>query len=158
MAEEEKKFTVEDCHKKMGVDLYNRAWELLDKQDRTKDEDDEMLHAAHASRFHWGKFGQPVNFARGEWQISRVYAVLKRTEPALFHGQRCLDICQANGIKDFDLGFAYESIARANALAGDEQETAKYMKLARDAAEGIEKKQDRDYFESELKTIPGWGD
>ena len=42
-----------------------------------------MLHAAHASRFHWGEVGEPVNFARGEWQISRVYAVLGRPEPAI---------------------------------------------------------------------------
>jgi hypothetical protein len=157
MAEEEKKFTVEDWHKKMGVDLYNRAWELLDKPDRTREEDDEMVHAAHASRFHWGKFGEPANLARGEWQVSRVYAALKRPEPALHHGQRCLDICEAHGIGDYDLGFAYESIARARALAGNEAETAKYMKLAQDAAEGIEKKEDREYFEGELKTIPGWG-
>ena len=41
----------------------------------TREDDDRMLHAAHASRFHWGEAPEcrPENLARGEWQISRVY-------------------------------------------------------------------------------------
>ena len=46
--------------------------------------------AARASRFHWGEVGEPVNRVRGEWQCSRVYAVLGRAEPALWHARRCL--------------------------------------------------------------------
>ena len=36
-----------------------------------------MIHAAHASRFHWSRAegAESVNLARGEWQCSRVYAV-----------------------------------------------------------------------------------
>jgi len=41
-----------------------------------------MIHAAHASRFHWGEIGKPINLGRGEWQISRVYSVLNRPESA----------------------------------------------------------------------------
>ena len=69
--------------RQLAVDLFNHVWTLLEKTDRTPMQDDEMLHAAHASRYHWGEVGEPVNFARGEWQCSRVYAVLGRAEPAL---------------------------------------------------------------------------
>src|SRR5215218_5159161 len=96
-----------------------------------------MLHAAHASRFHWGEVGEPVNFARGEWQVSRVYAVLGRSEPALFHAHRCLEICQAHQIGDFDLAFAYEALARASAVAGQPDDCARYAELARQAGEQI---------------------
>ena len=72
-----------------------------------------MLDAPHASRFHWGEVGTAVNLARGEWQVSHVYAVLNRAEPALYHARRCLAICEANAIGDFDLAYAYEAIARA---------------------------------------------
>src|SRR3990170_957672 len=90
-------------HRRAAVDLFNFAWTLLDKQDRTADEDDTMVHAAHASRFHWGQVGTQVNLARGEWQVSRVYAVLGRAEPALWHARRCLEHCRGAGGGDFDL-------------------------------------------------------
>ena len=77
-------------HRQLAVDLFNSVWRLLERTDRTAAEDDEMLHAAHASRHHWGEVGERVNLARGEWQCSRVYAVLGRAEPAMWHAQRCL--------------------------------------------------------------------
>ena len=63
-------FSLEEWHRKQAVSNFNRTWDLIDKQDRTFEEDMEMIHTAHASRFHWGVIGQAVNFARGEWQIA----------------------------------------------------------------------------------------
>jgi hypothetical protein len=142
-----------DCHKKFAVDCFNLAWSLMEKKDRTKDEDDRMVHAAHASRFHWGEIGTPVEFERGEWQISRVYSVLKRSQPALYHAKRCLEICRENDIGDWDIAFAYEGMARACAVAGQEEESRKYIEPAQKAGEQIKEKEDRDYLPSELRTI-----
>jgi hypothetical protein len=143
----------DELHRKLAVDLFNLTWSLLDKKDRTLDEDDKMVHAAHASRFHWGQIGTPLEFERGEWQISRVYSVLGRGDPALYHAKRCLDICRKNNIKDFDLAFAYESMARAHSIVGNRIECEKYTKLAKEAAEDISKKEDKDYFLSEIGTV-----
>jgi len=140
-------------HKKLGIELFNYTWELLDKPQRTREEDDTMIHAAHASRFHWGKAGTAANLARGEWQISRVYAVLGRSEAARFHGQRCLDICQENGIGDFDLAFAYEALARASATAGEVADKARYLALAQEAAQHITDPDDRKLLVHDLETI-----
>lgn len=57
----------------------------MEKEDRTEDDDDRMLHMAHASRHHWRSVGTPANLARREWLCSRVYAVLGRPEPCLPH-------------------------------------------------------------------------
>jgi hypothetical protein len=114
-----------------------------------------MVHAAHASRFHWGEVGAPVNLARGEWQISRVYAVLGRAEPALFHARRCLDLCLEHGIGDFDLAFAYEALARASAVAGRPADREQYCTLACAAGAQIAEQDDRDIFFADLATIPG---
>jgi hypothetical protein len=141
-------------HRKMGIELFNDTWELLDKPQRTRQEDDRMIHAAHASRFHWEKAGgTAVNLARGEWQISRVYAVLGRAEPARFHAQRCLDHCQENGIGDFDLAFAYEALARAAAVGGEVAEKSKYLALAQEAVQHIADPDDRDVVVHDLETI-----
>ena len=150
---EETKYTKEEFHKKMAVDLFNGVWDLFDKQERTAAEDDEMVHAAHASRYHWGEIGTPLNFERGEWQIARVYAVLGRPEPALFHARKCLQICTENEIGDFDIAFAYEAMARAYASAGDAGECEKYRELAKRAGAVIEEDGDRDVFLGELSTV-----
>ena len=55
-------------HRQLGVDLFNHVWTLLEKPTRTAAEDEEMVHAAHASRHHWAQVGIPANVARGEWQ------------------------------------------------------------------------------------------
>jgi hypothetical protein len=140
-------------HKKLGIELFNKTWDLIDKEEKTQEEIDRMIHSAHASRYHWEFLGEPVNFARGEWQISRVYALVNRAEPCLYHAKRCLQITLDNDLKDFDLGFAYEAMARAYAIAGDKEETAKYLSMAETAAEQIAKDGDREYFMSELKSI-----
>ncbi len=122
-------------------------------ENRTRAQDDEMLHAAHASRYHWGEIGEPVNFARGEWQCSRVYAMLKRAEPAGYHAQRSLAICLENNIGDFDLAFAYEALARAALVADDEEEMRRYLELAREAGKNIAEEDDQQIFDADLATI-----
>jgi len=140
-------------HERLAKDLFNLTWSLLDKEDRTKDDDLKMIHAAHASCYHWGEIGTPLQFERGEWQISRVYAVLGRSEPALFHAKNCLETCEKNAIGDFDIAFAFEALARAYAVEGDETNLAKYMAKAKDAAKRIKDEGTKNYFLSELKTI-----
>ncbi len=142
-----------ETHRQLGVDLFNLTWSYLDKSQRTIDENDAMLHAAHASRHHWAQVGQPVNIARGEWQISRVYAVLGRDEPALYHGQRCLEICQQNQITDFDLAYAYEALARAYAVTQAWDEVHKFLELATSAGNDIVDQGDKDWFFKDLSTI-----
>jgi hypothetical protein len=149
----EHKATEQESHRKFAVDLFNLVWDLLDKGERSKEEDDRMLHAAHASRFHWGEIGTPLEFERGEWQISRVYAVLNRPQAAIYHAQRCLDICTANQIGDFDIAFAYEALARAYAIAGESEKSREYIRLAEQAGEQIEDEGNRGYFLSELETV-----
>ena len=141
--------------RRLAAALFNATWTLLEKEDRTRDEDDAMLHMAHASRHHWGQIGKAVNFGRGEWQCSRVYAVLGRSEPCLHHAQRCLDICQENGIGDFDLAFAYEALARGHAVAGDKEQARAFTQQALAAAEDIAADDDRELVLSDLETIPG---
>jgi hypothetical protein len=142
-----------DSHKKFAVDLFNLVWDLLGNERRTKEEDDRMLHAAHASRFHWGEIGTPLEFERGEWQISHVYAVLNHPRAAIYHAQRCLDICTANQIGDFDLAFAYEALARAYAIVGESEKSRGYVRLAQQASEQIEDEGNREYFLGELETV-----
>jgi hypothetical protein len=140
--------------REMAKALFNRVWELLETEDRTEADEAEMIHSAHSSTQHWMRVGEPVNRARGEWQCSRVYSVLSRPEPALFHAHKVLDICQREGIGDFDLAFAYEALARAHAIAGDLDEAHRWAELARAACADIAEDGDREITQSDLETLP----
>jgi DNA-binding transcriptional MerR regulator len=137
----------------LAASLFNHVWTLLATEPRTSDQDDEMLHAAHASRHHWGMVGEPVNRARGEWQCSRVYAILGRSEPAMWHARRCLALCEEHGIGDFDIAFAWEAIARAARVAGDPAEADAALARARQLAAAIAEEEDRDLLLGDLATI-----
>jgi DNA-binding transcriptional MerR regulator len=145
----------EEEERKIAVRYFNAVWDLMEKEDRSVEEDDLMLHMAHASRYHWGQVGKPENLARGEWQCSRVYAVLRRPEPCLHHAQRVLDICLENGIGDWDIAFAYEALARGNAIAGDVEAAKVMTERALGAAEAIEEDEERKIVLADLESIPG---
>ena len=148
MKEEDKKI-----HEKFAKALFNQTWDLIDKKDRTPEEDMEMIHSTHASAYHWSKIGEPLNFQRSQWQISRVYSILKQPLAALYHAQRCLEITKQNDTKDFDLAFAYEAMARAHAISGNKEEKEKYLESARKAAEVIKEKEDKKYVMEEIASI-----
>ncbi len=140
----------------LASDFFNRVWELLEQPKRTRDQDDEMLHGAHASRALWAGVGTVANLARGEWQCSRVYAVLGRSEPALWHARRCLELCeqaQPGKLADFDWPFACEALARAYAVAGDRATALNWLERAADAALRIAEADDRELVATDLRDI-----
>lgn len=112
-----------------------------------------MIHCAHTSRYLWGQVGTPLHLERGEWLISKVYGLIGSGERALVHAQACHDICVQNNIGDFDITFAYESLANAYKLLGDLEKVNQYKKAAYDSLGGIAQQEDRDYAESELGKI-----
>jgi DNA-binding transcriptional MerR regulator len=144
-------------HRQLGVDAFNHVWTLLEKEERTPAEDDELLHEAHASTYHWLKAPEcrPENRARGEWICSRVYAVLGRGEPALHHARRCLELCEEHEIGDFDLAYAHEALARAYLASGDEAAHRRHVSLALEAGAGIADPEDKELFQSDLQDLEG---
>lgn len=145
-----------DEERRLAATLFNRVWDLLERTDRTVRDDDEMLHVAHASRHHWGAVGEPVHWGRGEWQVSRVYAVLGRTEPALHHARRYLQLVEEHELSPFDLGYAHEAIARAHRVAGRAADAARHLDLARAAAEKITDAEERELLVPDLDQLePG---
>ena len=145
-------------HRQLGVDLFNHVWTLIEKPDRSEAETDEMIHAAHASRYHWSFAGTTANLGRGEWQCARVYSVLGRGEPALWHARRCLELSQAAAVAgeadSWDVPSAYEAMARAHAVAGDRAAALEWRDRAREAAAAIAEPHDREIIEGDLATLP----
>jgi hypothetical protein len=153
---EEKEYTLEEAHLIFAKQINGRVWELLGKSPRRESESQEMIHAAHASLFHWLQVGTPVHHQRGEWLISRVYTILGYKHAALRHAKRCLDLTETHEeiLEDFDLAYAYEGMARALALTGNEGVSRKWMEQARGAGEEIENDESRNLFFGDLEGGP----
>ena len=149
---EEERFTLPEAHQAFAKQFNGRMWQLLGQAERTREQDEEMEMAAFASMYHWLHAGTGVHRQRGEWMLAHVYTVLGRAEPALRHAGRCLELTQAHAeeMKDFDLAYGYEGMARASALSGDRTQAKKYYDLAQAAGEKIQDAEDKEIFTSDL--------
>jgi len=152
MADE--KMTKDEFHKKMAIQCNNGIWPTLDKEDPSDEELEEAMHMAHTARYHWSNVGTIVNVVRAEYMLARIYAHMKRSEPALFHANRGLELAKdaetKDEWKDWDLPFIYEALARAHAAAGNKNDCKAYKDLAQKATDSIAEDEDRKVCQGEI--------
>ena len=146
-------------HQSLAINLNQETWGLLEREDRTDNDDQRMITFAKGSLYHWQRSPncRPVNHQRGEWLISHVYAVLNRGKEALFHAEICMDITMNESLIDFDLAYAYECKARAYAALDSPQKMNKCYSNAKASGEKIKKNKDKKLFFSDLYSEP-WYD
>ena len=140
----------------MGIELNIQTWKLLEKVDRNDNDDKRMLNFAKASLYHWQRSPhfKPLNKQRGEWLISRIYAVLNQGEESLEHANICMNITEEESLKDFDLAYAYECKARAFATLGDSEKMNNCFLNAKSFGEKIKSEEDRKIFFNDLYKDP----
>lgn len=150
---DEKRYTEQEAHRLFAGQLNAIVWQLLEKADRSADDEERMVHAAHGSLYHWLQVGTVAHQQRGEWMLSHVYAELGRAEAAMRYALRCQQLTEAHAehMEDFDVAYAYEALARANAVSGKRDEAEKYVALAQAAGQEIEDEEGRGIFFGDLK-------
>ena len=116
----------------LAVGLFNHTWTLLETHPRTPAQDDEMIHAAHASRYHWGEVADDVHLARGEWQCARVYCGARSRGAGAVARRRCVELAEADPDReDWDLpGRLRGDGPRAHASPGDRAAAAEWKAKA----------------------------
>lgn len=141
-----------ETHRKLGAGINGEVWELLGKAERSTEDDRRMVHAAHASHYHWLHAGTVTHAQRGEWLIARVYATLGHADSALRHARHCLELTIAHDDKmeDFDHAYAHEGLARAQAVAGEQEEAAVLKAKARELGARIADPESRKFFDLDL--------
>jgi len=140
--------------RQQAVDLFNEVWVLLDMSDRTAAQGERMVHAAHGSRLHWEAVGAAENVAVGDWLLSRVYAVLGRGEPAMYHARWCLERAERAALPGWVRAEGHEAIARAHVVLGELDEARRHAEAARAICDSIADVEDRDVVLSDLATLP----
>ncbi len=138
------------AHRQLAVDLFNRTWELLDKEVRSDTEGAEMLTAAFASLHHWQHVGDARNLSIGCWQVSRVAAVLGYPDLSGDFGRRSLEVASASDLGPFAIGYAHEALARAARLAGNRNDVAHHLAMATEMLSQIADSDERGLLGSDL--------
>jgi hypothetical protein len=146
-------FNLEDAHKYFSAQCFNGAWDLIDKTDRTPEDNEQMLLLSQAALWHWTQRPDCTdkNFSIGYWQQSRIYTLLGEAENAHKTGQKCLGKTPMDD--PFLMGYAYEALARAELIAGNlEPAKAHYVKAAQFAEQGTSK-DDQELLLKDLKDL-----
>jgi hypothetical protein len=140
-----------DAHREWGKRANMRVWALLGDGVPADDATArEAVDAAHASQWHWQYAGGELEHQRGEWLLSRVYAVTGDGPAALRHAQRCWAITETEGYEDFDRAYACEALARAYSVNGDSVAAQEWRARATAAGALIADDEDRKIFDSDL--------
>lgn len=141
---------MKDIHQELAIKLFNISWDLLLKENRTREDEDELINMVHASLYHWRQVGQEINVLRGEWMICHVYTILAHKESALYHAENIMRLKDKISPVDWDLAYCYEAMARVMALTGVKAEYSKYYRLALEAGKLISDEGSRQQFDSDM--------
>jgi tetratricopeptide (TPR) repeat protein len=146
-------FDLTAAHRHFSAACFNAAWDLMEKPDRTSDEDILMVALNQASIWHW--LQRPdcddMRLSVGYWQASRIQALLGRPEEALRWADVCLSYSHA--LEPFLLAYAHEALARACRLAGQDEEAARHLGRAYDLADLVVLEDDRALLVADLETL-----
>ena len=140
-----------DWHRTQGVTAHQETWELLEKTDRSADDDAALLASAYASSYHWARAAgrSPANSARADYLIAKALLATGRTADALASADACLAACSTHGLVDFDLAYALEIRARALQALGRTSEAEADWAAA--LAVPIANPEDAEWFERDVR-------
>ena len=113
-------FNVEAAHRYFSAHCFNSAWDLIDKTDRTPEEDERMVQLNQASMWHWSQRADaPIRTCLSATGRLRAFAPCSDmpTKRAAVGSSACSTVTQ---LAPFYLGYAYEALARAEQVAGNQ--------------------------------------
>lgn len=152
---EQKQYTQDQAHRFFAVEFNNTIFGLAEKESLTEEEKERIIQLGHAALLHWQKFSSSkiVNTQRGFYMIAKAYVVAGEKENALKYAKMCFKTTFENEseMADFDIGYAYEMMARTAAMNSNRTEFEKYYKLALAQKENISKEGDLKYYVLDLE-------
>ena len=138
---------------RFAAEANNRAWALAEKPARTPAEDDEMLHAAHASRHLWTSIGTTKNHALGDLLVAQVHALLRLGPSALHYARSAHGPLTGPGAEPWEVAFAHAVLAHAAHVAGDRALHYDAYERTVTASADLEG-EDRTIFDATFRTVP----
>lgn len=140
-------------HKELAASCFNKVWDILSLDNRTKIEEEEMIHLCHSSFWHWTQVEEHTtkNLSIGYWQLARVYAVANQGENALRYAEKCIDV--SNGLEPFYVAYAYEASARAYSILNQVEKSKVAKENASYYTEQVSDVESKSWLINDLETI-----
>lgn len=138
----------------IAVERYNHCWHLLEKADRTRNEDTELLTSAFVSRYYWSLVGGTEQCIIGDWMISRAAASVGEGGLALRFALLANDHSMEAEASDWLIASTAEGLARAYAASGDLESRDRWITAAEFLIEAIVDPEDRQLIASQLASVP----
>jgi hypothetical protein len=142
------------AHRQLGVETYNRCWELLETEGRTPEGDLELLRTAFTSRYHWSYVADASQAIMGDWMISRAAAASGEGNLALRYARLAYDAAVAGDVEDWLLASSAEGLARAYAALGDGDQRDEWVAMSEGLVALIEDDESRVLIASQLASVP----
>jgi tetratricopeptide (TPR) repeat protein len=142
-------FDVARAHRWFAVELNNEAWDALEAGDRSPEDTERMIHAAHGACYHWLHAGDLLNHLRAQCLLTTTYAAAGHTEAALRHAAKTLSLSEQAGDDQtaWDRATTWGCAALAYRLAGRHDEAVEMQEKATEASKGFDDSGDHDVFE-----------
>jgi hypothetical protein len=146
-------FDVSAAHKYFAAHCFNQAWELIEKKERTPEEDLLMVALNQASLYHWSQRPDcsDKNRSVGYWQASRIQSILGNTTEARRYAEVCLSY--SHDLEPFYIGYAFEALALAEKIAGNSSKCSEYLAAAEEKVKSIASEEDRELLEKDLARL-----
>jgi len=142
-------------HRHFSVDYFNRSWDLIDQAEKTPAENEQMLFMSIASHCHWQ--AQPdydnTKASVGYWHTARVYALLGEGDNARAFAEKCLAVSTGDEVPAFYKAYAYEALARAYQVQGDQVCQAEALAKAQALSAQIASPSEKDALQADLATL-----
>ena len=142
-----------EAHKRFAATCNNLAWDLS-TQARTKAQDREMLDAAHASAWHWGRIGTELNRMRAQMLVAEVHALLGMGPSAIVLADEMRAYFLARETPDWELALTHIVHAHAAYAAQREEEHRRSHAEAVAAMQAIADPEDREIVEKTFAQLP----
>jgi nicotinamide mononucleotide (NMN) deamidase PncC len=144
---------LQDWHKRFAATANNRAWELS-VLERTAEQDQEMLDAAHASAWHWNAIGTELNRMRATMLLAEVHALLGFGESALRYAEEMRAYFVARETADWELAFTHVIHAHAASAVGAVEKHRIAYQSAEIALKAIADDEDRAIVNKTFRQVP----
>jgi hypothetical protein len=131
----------------------NRAWTLAEMPNRSPEEDEEMLQAAHAAMYFWKIVGQPPNHAHAAQLLAHVYALLKLPGPAAQYLRKSLPHFMQRDCAPWELAFAHVMAANVASAKGNAAAYAEHYADAKAVAVQITDPETREMLNATLRVV-----
>ena len=140
--------------RRLAAQANGRAWQLSESSDRSAEENEELLQAAHAAMHFWKIVGNANQQAQAALLVAHAYALLHLPHPASHYWSKCEAAFLEQECEPWQKALAFAVKANVAAASGESSEqTSAYMEAER-LIQALPDPEDREILNATLRVVP----